>query len=100
VVGWLEGVVDGAYSGPGCPTPPPHGYVQTVVVDPGWRRRGVGSGLLGAFVKHARSAGARWVFAVPDEDDGVEARVAWLTSAGFSPVDDPGEEWPVMGQWT
>lgn len=100
VVGWVEGVVDGAYSGPGAPVPPPHGYVQAVVVDPGWRRRGVGRGLLEAFAHAAWCAGARWVFAAPDEGQGVEDRVAWLASAGFEPVEDPGEEWPVMGRWT
>lgn len=100
VVGWLEGVLDGVYSGPGAPCAPPHGYVQAVVVDPEWRRRGVGRGLLEAFAHASWFAGARWVFAAPDEGAGVEARVAWLASAGFEPVDDPGEEWPVMGRWT
>ncbi|MEU5858914.1 GNAT family N-acetyltransferase [Nocardiopsis dassonvillei] len=100
VVGWVEGVVDGVYSGPGAPCAPPHGYVQAVVVDPGCRRRGVGKGLLEAFAHAAWFSGAKWVFAALDENQGVEARVAWLTSAGFEPVDDPDEKGPVMGRWT
>lgn len=98
VVGWLEGVLDGAYTGPGAPVAPPHGYVQTVVVDPGWRRRGVGGRLLEVFVDLVRGAGVGWVFAVPDEDAGVRARVSWLGACGFAPVDDPDEVWPVMGR--
>lgn len=100
VVGWLEGVLDGAYTGPGALVPPPHGYVLSLVVDAQFRRRGVGSRLLDAFVGEAREAGVAWVFLFPEEGDGVEGRVAFLRAAGFSPVDDPDEEYPAMGRWT
>ncbi|QUX26363.1 GNAT family N-acetyltransferase (plasmid) [Nocardiopsis sp. MT53] len=100
VVGWLSGTLAGAYPGPGAPCPPPHGYVQAVVVAPGARRRGYGHTLLAMFVSRARQAGVQWLFAAPDEGPGVEARAAWLASAGWEPVDDPGEAWPVMGRWT
>ncbi|GAA0972837.1 GNAT family N-acetyltransferase [Nocardiopsis tropica] len=99
VVGWIEGVLDGAYTGPGALVPPPHGYVLSLVVDAEWRQRGVGTGLLDAFVEEARTAGCRWVFLFPDEGEGVEARVAFFRTAGFEAVDDPDEEWPVMGRW-
>jgi len=99
VVGWLEGVLDGAYTGPGAPVPPPHGYVLSLVVDAAWRRRGVGAGLLSAFVGESREAGVRWVFLFPDEGEGVEERVAFFRAAGFEAVDDPGERWPTMGRW-
>ncbi|MGW9447051.1 N-acetyltransferase family protein [Bacillus mobilis] len=100
VVGWLEGVLDGAYTGPGTPTPPPHGYVLGLVVDAGWRRCGFGTGLLEEFVGVARTAGLRWVFLFPEEGGGVEGRVAFFHAAGFEAVDDPGEQWPAMGRWT
>ncbi|MEU0236721.1 GNAT family N-acetyltransferase [Nocardiopsis sp. NPDC006198] len=100
VVGWLEGVLDGAYTGPGAPVPPPHGYVLSLVVDAAWRRRGVGTGLLDAFVDLARGAGRRWVFLFPDEGEQVEGRVAFFEQAGFEAVADPGERWPAMGRWT
>lgn len=99
LVGWVEGVVDGAYTGPGVPTPPPHGYVLGIVVDPIWRRLGAGRALLDGFVAVARTAGASWVFLFPEEGDEVEGRVAFLRAAGFSPVDDPDEEYPAMGRW-
>ncbi|MFJ9558332.1 GNAT family N-acetyltransferase [Nocardiopsis sp. NPDC101807] len=99
VVGWIEGVLDGAYTGPGSPVPPPHGYVMSLVVDAGWRRQGVGTGLLDAFVGTARTAGLAWVFLFPDEDENVEGRVAFFEHAGFEAVDDPDERWPAMGRW-
>lgn len=100
LVGWVEGVLDGAYTGPGAPTSPPHGYVLGIVVDPAWRRLGAGHMLLDGFVAEARTAGLSWVFLFPEEGDGVTGRVAFLEAAGFSPVDDPEEEWPAMGRWT
>jgi len=99
VVGWIEGVLDGAYTGPGAPVPPPHGYVLSVVVDARFRRHGVGTGLLDAFVDEARDAGVAWVFLFPDEGEGVEGRVRFFERAGFEAVDDPDEEWPAMGRW-
>jgi len=100
VVGWLEGVLDGAYTGPGAPVPPPHGYVLSLVVDARFRRRGVGTGLLDAFVDEARDAGVAWAFLSPDEGEDVEGRVAFFERAGFETVDDPDEQWPAMGRWT
>lgn len=100
LVGWVEGVLDGAYTGPGAPVPPPHGYVLGIVVDPLWRRMGAGRALLDGFVAVARAAGVRWVFLFPEEGEEVEGRVAFLSAAGFSPVDDPDEEYPAMGRWT
>ena len=98
-LGWLAGTFQGVYPGPGAPTAPPHGYVQAVVVDATTRRSGVGKQLLEVFSAAAHEAGARWVFAVPDEAPGVAERMAWLSACGFTPVDDPGEPWPVMGRW-
>ncbi|WP_433701739.1 N-acetyltransferase family protein [Nocardiopsis sp. CA-288880] len=100
VVGWIEGVLDGAYTGPGAPVPPPHGYVLALVVDAGWRRQGVGTGLLDAFVAEARDVGCRWVFLFPDEGKDVEGRVRFFERAGFEAVNDPGEQWPAMGRRT
>ena len=99
VVGWLEGVLDGAYTGPGAPTNPPHGYVLGVVVSSAHRRSGVGSALLDRFAAEARTAGVRWVFLFPDESEGVEGRVRFFAAAGFVPVDDPDEVFPAMGRW-
>ena len=79
--------------------PPPHGYVLSVVVDASWRRQGLGTGLLDAFVGVAREAGVPWVFLFPDESDGVEGRVAFFERAGFEAVDDLDETWPAMGRW-
>ncbi|PWV44610.1 acetyltransferase (GNAT) family protein [Nocardiopsis sp. L17-MgMaSL7] len=98
VVGWLSGTLAGVYPGPGAPVPPPHGYVQAVVVDPAHRRAGIGRALVEEFVAAASRAGVGWVFAVPDEDLEVEARVQWLAACGFRPVVDPGERWPAMGR--
>jgi GNAT superfamily N-acetyltransferase len=100
VVGWLSGVLDGVYPEPGAPAPAPHGYVQAVVVAMAARRAGVGRELLDRFVATARKAGVSWVFAVPDEDLDVKARVTWLAACGFEPVVDPGEVCPVMGRWS
>ncbi|MEE2041171.1 GNAT family N-acetyltransferase [Nocardiopsis sp. CT-R113] len=100
VVGWIEGVMDGAYMGPGTPTPPPHGYVLALIVDAAWRRRGIGTALLEEFVAMARDAGSRWVFLLPEEGEYVEGRVAFFDAAGFTPVDHPGKTWPAMGRWT
>lgn len=100
VVGYLTGVLDGVYSGPGCPVGPPHGYVQALAVDPDMRLRGSGRALVQGFVCRARAVGARWVFALPDEGRGVEHRVEFFGRCGFSPVDDPDERWPVLGRWT
>ncbi|MFE6387367.1 GNAT family N-acetyltransferase [Nocardiopsis dassonvillei] len=100
VVGWVEGVLDGVYEGSGSPAPPPHGYVLAVVVDPGWRRRGVGRGLLEGFVDRARAAGVEWVFLLPEEGEGAEGRVEFFLRCGFTPVHDPDREWPAMGRWT
>lgn len=99
VVGWLEGVLDGAYTGPGAPVSPPHGYVLGIVVDGAHRRSGVGRGLLDGFVAEARAAGLSWVFLLPEEGEGVEGRVSFFRAAGFPPVDDPDEEHPAMGRW-
>ncbi|GAA1454208.1 GNAT family N-acetyltransferase [Nocardiopsis tropica] len=99
LVGWIEGVLDGAYTGPGAPAPPPHGYVLSLVVDAAWRRQGVGTGLLDAFVDEAREVGLAWVFLFPDEGEDVEGRVRFFEQAGFEAVDDPAEQWPAMGMW-
>ncbi|MEU3020170.1 GNAT family N-acetyltransferase [Nocardiopsis sp. NPDC007018] len=98
LVGWLSGTLAAVYPGPGTPGPPPHGYVQAVVVDPAHRRAGVGRALVEEFVATAGRAGVGWVFAAPDEDADVEQRVEWLAACGFTPVTDPGERWPVMGR--
>ncbi|MFE1170488.1 GNAT family N-acetyltransferase [Nocardiopsis sp. NPDC058789] len=98
LVGWVEGVLDGAYTGPGAPVPPPHGYVLGIVVDPLWRRLGAGRALLDGFVAVARAAGVRWVFLFPEEGEEVEGRVEFLRAAGFTPVDDPDEKYPAMGR--
>ncbi|NKZ00489.1 GNAT family N-acetyltransferase [Nocardiopsis alborubida] len=100
VAGWVEGVLDGVYEGAGSPVPPPHGYVLAVVVDPGWRRRGVGRGLLEGFVARAREAGVEWVFLLPEEGEGARGRVEFFLRCGFTPVDDPGSERLAMGRWT
>ncbi|WP_338036334.1 GNAT family N-acetyltransferase [Nocardiopsis kunsanensis] len=100
LVGWVEGVLDGAYTGPGSPTPPPHGYVLGVVVDPAWRRMGAGRALLDSFVSVASDEAVRWVFLFPEEGEDVAGRVAFLRAAGFEPVDDPTETTPAMGRWT
>ncbi|MEU0236623.1 GNAT family N-acetyltransferase [Nocardiopsis sp. NPDC006198] len=100
VVGWIEGILDGAYTGPGAPVPPPHGYVLALVVDAEWRRRGVGTGLLDAFVAVAGRSGTRWVFLKPEEGEHVEERVAFFEQAGFAPVPDPDGTWPPMGRRT
>ncbi|WP_197285918.1 GNAT family N-acetyltransferase [Nocardiopsis sp. NRRL B-16309] len=84
VVGWLEGVLDGAYPGPGAPVGPPHGYIQTVVVAASWRGAGVGRALVEEFVAAAAASRLEWVFAAPDEGPGVEGRVAWLARCGFA----------------
>lgn len=94
-MGWVSGTVRGLY--PGAPVPPPHGYVQAVVVDPERRRRGVGRRLVEAFLAAAARSGVGWVFAAPDEGEGVAGRVAWLVECGFMAVEEPGEEWPMMG---
>lgn len=60
----------------------------------------VGRVLLDRFVSEALAAGVRWVFGFPDEGSGVAGRVSFLRAAGFSPVDDPDEEYPAMGRWT
>lgn len=99
VVGVLSGTLEGVYSGPGAPSPPPHGYVLWVVVDEAHRRSGVGSALLDAFVAEAREAGVWWVFLFPEEGAGVEGRVEFLAAAEFDAVDDPDEQWPAMGRW-
>jgi N-acetylglutamate synthase-like GNAT family acetyltransferase len=93
-------VLGGVYEGPGSPVAPPHGYVLAVVVDPAWRRRGVGRGLLEGFVDRARAAGVEWVFLRPEEGEGVEGRVEFFLRCGFTPVEDPGSEWPAMGRRT
>ncbi|MFD6953299.1 GCN5 family acetyltransferase [Nocardiopsis sp. TSRI0078] len=98
LVGWLEGVVDDAYTGPGAPVPPPHGYVLAIVVDPGTRRQGVGRGLMEAFVRVAREAGVRWVFLFPEEGTGVRERMEFFEACGFEAVGDPGGEHPAMGR--
>ena len=96
-VGWAGGTFDARYPGPGAPMPAPHGYLQAVVVDPYHQRTGVGRELVSAFVAAAAHSGVEWVFAVPDEDQDVQGRVAFLAACGLVPVPDPGEEWPVMG---
>ena len=96
-VGWAGGTLEGRYPGPGAPVPAPHGYLQAVVVDPDHQRHEVGRALVSAFVAAAARSGVRWVFAVPDEDQGVQERVAFFAACGLVPVPDPGEEWPVMG---
>ncbi|MET9713347.1 GNAT family N-acetyltransferase [Nocardiopsis alba] len=96
LVGWASGTTRGLY--PGAPVPPPHGYVQAVVVNPEQRRQGVGRRLMAAFLTAAARSGVGWVFAAPDEGEGVETRVAWLVECGFVAVEEPGEVWPVMGQ--
>lgn len=53
VFGYLVGTVQGAYSGSGRPTPPPHGYLQTIAVATGVRRQGIGSRLVETFVESA-----------------------------------------------
>lgn len=96
VVGWLCGSLDASH-----PVAPVGraGYIQAVVVDSGARRRGVGSALVGAFLDLAREAGARWVFAAPDEDGDAAARLQWVHAMGFEATSDP-DPWPVMGRWT
>ncbi|MGW9351749.1 GNAT family N-acetyltransferase [Nocardiopsis flavescens] len=98
--GWLAGVYDSVYTGPGAPCAPPHAYVRAVVVDPGARRLGFGTRLLSTFVARAHRLGVRWAFAAVDEGPGAEGRAAWFAERGWAPVDDPGEEWPVMCRWT
>ena len=97
LLGWAGGTLEGRYPGPGAPVPAPHGYLQAVVVDPDHQRHGVGRALVESFVAAAAHAGVEWVFAVPDEDQDVQGRVAFLAACGLVPVPDPGEEWPVMG---
>lgn len=97
LVGWAGGTFDARYPGPGAPVPAPHGYLQAVVVDPAHQRNGVGRALVSAFVAAAAQTGVEWVFAVPDEDQGVEDRVAFFDACGLAPVPDPDETWPVMG---
>ena len=99
-LGWggVEATLDGVYSGPGAPVPPPHGYVLAVVVDQDWRRQGVGTALLDAFIAEARSVGVEWVFLLPEESTGVEERVRFFEAAGFTAVDDPDEIWPALGR--
>lgn len=96
-VGWASGTFGARYPGPGAPIPAPHGYLQAVVVDPAHQRNGVGRELVSAFVAAAARAGVGWVFAVPDEDQGVQDRVRFFSVCGLTPVPDPDEEWPVMG---
>jgi GNAT superfamily N-acetyltransferase len=98
LVGWVEGVLDAAYTGPGSPTSPPHGYVLGIVVDPAWQRLGAGRALLDGFVAVARAARVRWVFLFPEEGDGLEGRVQFLEASGFTAVDDPGGEHTAMGR--
>lgn len=100
VVGWLEGVLDWDYTEPGAPTPPPHGYILAVVVDPESRRRGIGRALLDLFVAEAREADVRWVYLIPEGGEGTAGRLAFFHAAGFTelpPTDDP---LPPMGRWT
>lgn len=96
VVGWLCGSLDASH-----PVAPVGraGYIQAVVVHPGARRRGVGSALVGAFLSLAREAGARWVFAAPDEAGDAAGRIRWMHTLGFEATADP-DPWPVMGRWT
>lgn len=96
-VGWAGGTLEGHYPGPGAPVPAPHGYLQAVVVDPDHQQVGVGRALVAAFVAAAARSGVGWVFAVPDEDQGVQGRVRFFAGCGLVPVQDPDEEWPVMG---
>lgn len=98
VVGWLEGVLDGAYTGPGAPARPPHGYVLGLVVASTYRRSGAGRALLDRFVAEARAVGVRWVFLLPEEGPGVAGRVEFFRAAGFTPVADPDEQHPAMGR--
>ncbi|MBQ1079847.1 MULTISPECIES: GNAT family N-acetyltransferase [unclassified Nocardiopsis] len=100
VVGWLEAVLDWAYTGPGAPAPPPHGYVLAVVVDPERRRRGIGCALLDRYVHRAREAGVRWVFLLPEGGEGVEGRLAFFRAAGFTPLPVTDDPLPPMGRWT
>lgn len=97
LLGWAGGTLEGHYPGPGAPVPAPHGYLQAVVVDPDHQRSGVGRALVSAFVAAAARSGVGWVFAVPDEGQGVEERVAFFAACGLAPVPDPDETWPVMG---
>lgn len=96
-MGWASGTLDGRYPRPGAPVPAPHGYLQAVVVNPDHQRNGAGRALVEAFVAAAAQAGAEWVFAVPDEDQGMQGRVRFFAACGLAPVPDPDEEWPVMG---
>ncbi|MEU3017788.1 MULTISPECIES: GNAT family N-acetyltransferase [unclassified Nocardiopsis] len=100
VVGWLEAVLDWAYTGPGAPAPPPHGYVLAVVVDPAWRRRGIGCALLDRYVREARENGVRWVFLLPEGGEGTQGRLAFFRAAGFTPLPATGDPLPPMGRWT
>ncbi|MGW8438850.1 GNAT family N-acetyltransferase [Nocardiopsis sp. NPDC055879] len=95
--GWAGGTFDARYPGPGAPVPAPHGYLQAVVVDTDHQRHGIGRALVKSFVAAAAQSGVGWVFAVPDEDQGVQGRVAFFAACGLAPVHDPDEEWPVMG---
>ncbi|WP_435111928.1 GNAT family N-acetyltransferase [Nocardiopsis synnemataformans] len=98
IVGWLEGLVDGAYRGAGADPifPEPHGYVQAMMVSPAMRRRGVGSALLEAFAQRARSQGCEWMFLLPDETDDPTERVRFFESVGLTAVNDPSERFPAM----
>lgn len=69
-----------------------------IVVDSTHKQSG-GRALLDRFVSEAHAAGVRWVFLLPDEDEGVAGRIEFFTAAGFVPVDDPDEESPAMGPW-
>lgn len=95
VVGWLAGSLDASH-----PVAPVRraGYIQAVVVDPGARRRGVGTALVGAFLDRAREAGVGWVFAAPDEDGDAAGRLQWMHVLGFEAVAEPDEDWPIMGR--
>ncbi|MFD6094719.1 GNAT family N-acetyltransferase [Nocardiopsis flavescens] len=98
IVGWLEGLVDGAYRGVGADPAflEPHGYVQAMMVSPAVRRRGIGGALLRAFARQAHSQGCEWMFLLPDETDDPTGRVSFFESMGLTAVNDPNERFPAM----
>ncbi len=67
------------------PQIPERSYVN-VLIHPGWRRRGLGSRMLGLLNNAAREAGARWTYNELDDRDTVA--IAFARHNGYRPAGD------------
>ncbi|MFD6094720.1 GNAT family N-acetyltransferase [Nocardiopsis flavescens] len=98
LIGWIEGETDSNYAGPGTDPahPEPHGNGLYLVVNASARRKGVGRALIRAFAQACSDAGCTWMFILPDENNGVEGRLAFFKTLGFvdlAPDDDDYGAW-------